>query len=136
MWQVRENGIFAEKVEHGSAADRAFILPGDKLIAISFDEKRFEQIASVADVQMYLEEAGAGGRLTYLFERPSYGFGNYYTADIRHLDSAPRWTASLLSLIFVGLVFLFVGFFVLFKQGGRAPFVLHFATLCLLAFVF
>jgi PAS domain S-box-containing protein len=31
---------------------------------------------------------------------------------------------------------LFVGLFVLFKQGGRAPFVLHFATLCLVAFVF
>ena len=29
-----------------------------------------------------------------------------------------------------------VGFFVLFKQGSRSPFVLHFATLCLVAFVF
>ncbi len=36
----------------------------------------------------------------------------------------------------IGLIYLFVGFFVLFKQGGRAPFVLHFATFCLAAFVF
>ena len=36
----------------------------------------------------------------------------------------------------IGLVYLLVGLFVIFKQGGRAPFVLHFAGLCLAAFVF
>jgi len=36
----------------------------------------------------------------------------------------------------VGVVWLAVGMFVLFKQGSRSPFVLHFATLCLVAFVF
>ena len=36
----------------------------------------------------------------------------------------------------VGLIWLGVGFFVLFKQGSRSPFVLHFATVCLAAFVF
>src|SRR4029078_1261014 len=35
----------------------------------------------------------------------------------------------------IGVVFLFVGFFVLFKQGGRAPFAVHFASLCLAAYV-
>jgi PAS domain S-box-containing protein len=33
-------------------------------------------------------------------------------------------------------VWLGVGLFVLFKQGSRSPFVIHFATLCLAAFVF
>jgi hypothetical protein len=33
-------------------------------------------------------------------------------------------------------VWLGVGVFVLFKQGGRSPFVLHFAIVCLAAFVF
>jgi len=36
----------------------------------------------------------------------------------------------------IGLVYLFVGLFVIFKQGGRSPFVVHFASLCLTAFVF
>ena len=33
-------------------------------------------------------------------------------------------------------IWLGVGIFVLFKQGGRSPFVLHFATVCLAAFIF
>ena len=33
-------------------------------------------------------------------------------------------------------MFLLVGLFVVFKQGGRTPFVIHFATFCLAAFVF
>src|SRR5438309_7835928 len=36
----------------------------------------------------------------------------------------------------IGLVFLCVGLFVIFKQGGRAPFVLHLATAFLAGFVF
>ncbi len=39
-------------------------------------------------------------------------------------------------LIFVGLIWLGVGTFVLIKQGSQAPFVLHFALVCLAAFVF
>ena len=137
LWQLKPDGVFAEKVELNSAAARAGLIPGDRLIAVSLDEKRFDEAVSPSDVQVYLEQVGTGGSLTYLFQRPSYTFGNnFYYADLRRLDAPPRWTASLLSLVFVGLVFLFIGFFVLFKQGGRAPFVLHFATVCLVAFAF
>lgn len=137
MWKLTDNGIFAEKVESNSAAGRARILPGDRLVAVSLDEKSFEEISSPSEIQIYLEEAGIGGRLTYLFQRPSYTFGNnFYYADLNKLESAPRWTPSLLAFAFVGLVYLFIGFFVLFKQGARAPFVLHFAALCLAAFAF
>jgi hypothetical protein len=55
---------------------------------------------------------------------------------LSHIDALPRWTASIVFLIFVGLVWLGVGTFVLFKQGSQAPFVLHFALVCLAAFVF
>ncbi|MCA1850807.1 MAG: hypothetical protein LC672_07110, partial [Acidobacteria bacterium] len=41
-----------------------------------------------------------------------------------------------LYLNFIGCVYLLIGLFVLFKQGARAPFVTHFAALCLAAFVF
>src|SRR5437870_4277163 len=50
--------------------------------------------------------------------------------------SIANWTARDLYLNLIGLVYLCVGLFVIFKQGGRSPFVLHFASLCLAAFVF
>src|SRR6185295_1014672 len=53
-----------------------------------------------------------------------------------HLDAIHKWNPRDLYVNAIGLVFLFVGFFVLFKQGGRAPFALHFASVCLAAFVF
>src|SRR5204863_7215889 len=57
-------------------------------------------------------------------------------ADLRHIDPIPRWDPSIIFLSIVGLIWLGVGLFVLFKQGSRSPFVLHFATLCLAAFIF
>ena len=78
-----------------------------------------------------------GGDIHYLIERPSYPpESRYYYADLDHLDAIHKWTPRDLYINLIGLVYLFVGFFVLFKQGGRAPFALHFATLCLAAFVF
>src|SRR5687767_1416067 len=86
---------------------------------------------------MYLEEARVGGQIHYLIERPSYPEeSRYYYADIDNLDATHKWTPRALYINLIGVVYLFVGFFVLFKQGGRAPFALHFATLCLAAFVF
>ena len=67
MWKLTESGVFAEKFESDSAAARAGMLPGDRLVAVSFDEKRFEEITSANDLQLFLEEAGTGGRITYLF---------------------------------------------------------------------
>ena len=134
MWTKTNAGVFAEKVAADSTAARANILPGDRLIAVSLNEQQFEEVVSPADVQVYLEQAEANG-ISYLIEKP-YSFRNVYRVDLRRLDHAPRWTASLFSLVSVGLIFLFAGFFTLFNQGGRAPFVLHFATVCLFAFVF
>jgi hypothetical protein len=70
-------------------------------------------------------------------ERPSYPEDTrFYWADLDNLGAVHRWTPQVLYINLLGLVYLFVGFFVLFKQGGRAPYVLHFASLCLAAFVF
>jgi two-component system, NtrC family, sensor kinase len=137
IWMQTADGIYAEKVKPNLAGARAGIIPGDKLIAISTDEKTFEEIVSPADVQLYLEAAGIDGHLTYFYQRPAYTFkDNFYYADLHKIDSEPRWTASIAFLSIVGLIWLAIGMFVLFKQGSNAPFVLHFATLCLTAFVF
>ncbi len=136
-WVQKQDGIYAENVAANLSAARAGILPGDKLIGISLDEKNFEEIALPSDVQLYLETAGIGGSVTYFYQRPSYRFkDNFYYADLHKLDTLPRWSASIVFLSIVGLIWLAIGTFVLFKQGSNAPFVLHFAVLSLAAFVF
>lgn len=136
-WSDSTPGIVAGSVGAGSSADRAQIVPGDRLIAISVDNRKYELVERASQVQIYLDQARAGGNIHYLIERPSYPEeSRYYYADLDSLDSIHKWTPSDLYVNVIGLVYLFVGFFVLFKQGGRAPFALHFATLCLAAFVF
>ena len=137
LWVQDGDRVVAQAVKSDSAGARAGILPGDHLIAISENQGQDDQIASASDVQIYLEEARVGGHLTYLIERPSYPEETrYYYADLYNLEAQPRWQAHDLYLSVIGLVWLLVGLFVLFKQGGRAPFVAHFTTLCLAAFVF
>jgi two-component system, NtrC family, sensor kinase len=137
LWTQKADGIYADKVIPGMAAARAGVSAGDKLLTVSLDGQNFDEVVSVADISMYIDAAGVGGSLTYFFEKPSYSFsGNRYFADLNNIGSFPRWTPSIVFLTIVGLMWLGVGVFVLFKQGSRSPFVLHFATLCLAAFVF
>lgn len=136
-WVDTKQGILAETVEPGSSAARAWILPGDRLHGISLDGVAKDQIGHARDVQMYLDQARVGGQIHYLIERPSYPEeSRFYFADLDNLDATHQWTPRHLYINLIGLVYLFVGFFVLFKQGGHAPYALHFATLCLAAFVF
>lgn len=134
----KESGVFARAVQFNSTGYKAGILPGDRLLGISDEiDVGYEQIASPAGVQVYLEEAGVGGHLFYLIERPSYPEEiRFYKAELYNIQAISNWTTRDLLVNAIGLVYLLVGLFVLFKQGGRAPFVLHFATLCLAAFVF
>ncbi|MEP6849555.1 MAG: hypothetical protein ABI999_11915, partial [Acidobacteriota bacterium] len=137
VWTKTEKGITAERVIPGMAGSRAGLSPGDRLIGIGLDGEKTDEITSVNDVQMFLEASGVDGSVTYFYQRPSYTFANnFYYADLKHIDPIPRWTPSIIFLSIVGLVWLGVGIFVLFKQGSRSPFVLHFAMFCLAAFVF
>lgn len=137
LWIQNENGIFAQKVLPGFAGARSGISPGDKLLSISLDGRTFDEVISPSDVPLYLDAAGVGGSLTYFYQKSSYSFSdNFYYADLKNIDPLPRWTPSIVFLTIVGLVWLGIGAFVLFKQGSRSPFVLHFATICLAAFVF
>lgn len=136
-WTETRQGILAETIEDGSAAARGQILAGDRLIGISLDNSNYEEVAHARDIQIYLDQARVGGNLHYLIERPSYPpESRYYYADLYGLEATHKWTPRDLYINLIGLVYLFIGFFVLFRHGGRAPFALHFATLCLAAFVF
>jgi PAS domain S-box-containing protein len=137
-WVDSSHGIIARTIEKGSAADRAWLLPGDRLIGIALDANgRPDEVVRARDVQVYLDAARVGGQLHYRMQRPSYPVETQnYWADLDNLGSIHKWTPRIIYINVIGLAYLFIGFFVLFKQGGRAPFVLHFATLCLAAFVF
>jgi len=136
-WTDTSQGIIAETIEADSAAARGQIVPGDRLIGISLQNDNYDQVGHARDVQIYLDQARVGGNLHYLIERPSYPpESRYYYADLYGLEATHKWTPRDLYINLIGLVYLFVGFFVLFRHGGRAPFALHFATLCLAAFVF
>jgi two-component system NtrC family sensor kinase len=139
-WVQTSNGILAQSVDPNSNVGHAGVLsvqPGDILRSISEDEVTFDEVRYVQDIPIYLEEAGVGGHLVYLIERPSNPEETRccWKADI-YPEEVTTWRTHDLYINFIGLVYLFVGLFVLFKQGGRAPFVPHFAALCLTAFVF
>src|SRR5258708_14867151 len=145
-WVDTSQGVIAKAVEPGSAAARAQVIAGDHLIAISLTGQKCEEVTSgpkcepigaARHVEIYLEGARVDGEIHYLIERPSYPVETrIYYADLDHLGTIPNWTARDLYINLIGLVYLFVGLFAVFKQGGRSPFVLHFASLCLTAFVF
>ncbi|HXQ39370.1 MAG TPA: hypothetical protein VN843_35545, partial [Anaerolineales bacterium] len=114
-WVETKEGVFAKSIEHGSAAARAWMVPGDKLIGITLDyNARPEQIGSARDVQIYLDQAGLDGQLHYLMQRPSYGSDiNAYWADLDHLGAFHKWTPRVIYVNLIGVIFLLVGFFVL-----------------------
>ncbi len=139
-WAQTPQGVVAVRVDPDSAAGRKGvfgIMPGDRLIGIKFDESRGDEVTTASDVQVYLEEAGTGGRLIYVIERrPAPGETAYYECVLDDLQPSHKWTTQGVLVNLIGVLYLLAGFFVFFKQGGRAPFALHFATLCLVAFVF
>ncbi len=113
------------------------IMPGDRLVAISLDEKTDEEIEKLSDIQADLEVAGVGGRVRYLIERPANPTETrYYHLYLDNLTPVPTWSSRDLYINLIGVIYLLVGLFVLFKQGPSAPFVRHFMALCLAAFVF
>jgi PAS domain S-box-containing protein len=145
-WVDTSQGVIAKSVAPGSAAARARLNPGDRLLAISMTEQKCEdvsrgvkceEISGAERVQIYLDQAHVGGEIHYLIERPSYpAETRFYYADLDNLGAVNNLTARDLYINLIGVVYLFIGLFVIFRQGGRAPFVLHFAGLCLAAFVF
>jgi len=140
-WVKTPQGIEASSVKAGSPAGRKGVfgvLPGDRLVGVVVgDREQRDQVATTYDVQSLLEEAGVGGRIGYLIERPSNPADTrFYWVYLDDLTPQRTLTARDLYINLIGVIYLLVGLFVFFKQGGRAPFALHFAALCLVAFVF
>src|ERR1051325_1340829 len=145
-WVDTSQGIIAKSIAPDSAAARARMNPGDRLLAISMTGQkceevtrgaRCEEVSGAEKIQLYLDQARVGGEIHYLIERPSFPADTrYYYADLDSLSAVNNLTARDLYINLIGVTYLVIGLFVIFRQGGRAPFVLHFAWLCLAAFVF
>lgn len=92
-WTDTKQGIIADKVQTGSSGARAQIHEGDRLIAISTDNRTYEQLTRAENVQIYLDEARVGGNIHYLIERPSYPVENrFYYADLDNLNAIHKWS--------------------------------------------
>jgi predicted metalloprotease with PDZ domain len=62
-WVDTSKGVIAKTIEKGSAADRAWLLPGDRLLGIALDASaRPDEVVHARDVQIYLEAARVGGQ--------------------------------------------------------------------------
>jgi PAS domain S-box-containing protein len=141
-WKQTAQGVVAKYVNPNSVGGRAGvlgILPGDRLVAISLDDEHDEPVTNSSDVQIWLEDSKqSGGRLRYLILRPDAkgGEAQPYYVSLDRLEPPSVNTTRDFYINAIGIVYLLVGLFVLFKQGERAPFVMHFSLLCLAAFVF
>jgi len=113
-WVDTSQGIIAKAVAPGSAAARARMIPGDRLLAISMTgEKcedrtsgpRCEEISGAEKIQIYLDQARVGNEIHYLIERPSYPpETRYYYADLDNLGAVSSWTARDLYINLIGIV--------------------------------
>src|ERR1051326_1396354 len=127
-WVDTSHGIIAKAIAPGSAASRAHMNPGDRLIAISMTEQncedvtrgaKCEEVSSAEKIPIYLDEARVGGQIHYLIERPSFPpETRYYYADLDQLDQVRNLTPLNLYINLIGLVYLAMGLFVIFRQGG------------------
>jgi two-component system NtrC family sensor kinase len=141
VWKQTAQGVIAQSVDPNSVAGRAGVLgvlPGDRLVAISSDEEHDEPVTSSSDVQIWLEESKPNSQpLRYaIYRRDSLGAWQPYYVTLGRLEHPSVNTTRDFYINAIGVLYLLVGLFVLFRQGERAPFVRHFAALCLAAFVF
>ena len=63
-WVDTKDGVIAKSLDRHSSGEKAWLLPGDKLIGISLDGvSKYEMIARARDVQMYLDRTEVGGQI-------------------------------------------------------------------------
>lgn len=123
-WVDSGSGARAWLVTPGGAGDRAGIRPGDVLKAVNDTPVR-----SAAAATRRVFESGVGAHLTYDLERNGQALETNVTVEREHHPGSPRRY-----LDAVGLIYLFVGGFILFRRWSAAK-SLHFYFFCLTSFV-
>lgn len=129
-WREASGGLIAERVLPGSAGEVAGIRPGDLLNAVTScpgcKDRPTHQLASL---ERALYGAGSYGLLYYSITRDGIPLDQPVKVIPLPID---RSLAQGLRLI--GLVYLIIGLYVLFRRWG-APRATHFYVFCLVSFV-
>jgi PAS domain S-box-containing protein len=122
-WVEHEGWLQAERVDAGSAGDKAGIKVGDQLTAINN-----QTVSSVAAQQRQLYRAGIWKDTTYSLVRGEV------PVDVKViLEPADKSVNAGLRLI--ALIYLLIGLYVLLRRW-TAPKSMHFYVFCLVSFVF
>ncbi len=123
-WVDSSSGVRAWLVTPGSAGAHAGIRPGDEIAAING-----APVTSAAAVTREVFQSGIGAHLTYDLERNGQTIETTVAVEREHHPGSPRRY-----LDAVGLIYLFVGGYILFRRWSAAK-SLHFYFFCLTSFV-
>jgi len=128
-WAEAAGGLQAQKVLPNSAGERAGIEKGDFLTAVGDSPAATSTpIARVADLERALGNTGSYVQIFYTVTRD----GIPLDTPIRVIP-VPADRSLALGLRVIGLIYLVIGFYVLFRRWG-APRATHFYLFCLVSF--
>ena len=148
-WREAKGGLVAEKVLPGLAGQHAGIQPGDLLTGVSLarqhtgiqpgdllggatgtPNQQMTPVAHIADLDRALYATGPWGQLFYSITRDGIPLESPVT-----VIPEPPDHAYFLGLRIIGLIYLFIGLYVLFRRWG-APRATHFYLFCLVSFAY
>jgi two-component system NtrC family sensor kinase len=124
-WHETRGGLVADRVLPDSPGQHAFIQVHDLLTAV--DD---EPVATVADLERSLYRSGSYVQLRYSITRD----GIPIDTPVQVIP-VPADRSLQIGLRIIGLIYLVIGFYVLFRRWG-APRSTHFYLFCLVSFAF
>jgi PAS domain S-box-containing protein len=124
-WRDTSGGVEALQVSSNSPGQKAGVRVGDHLVEINATP-----VASALQVTKKLWRAGLWTQVRYKLSRNGEEFETpVVTAPAEKPESIENY------LRFAGLLYLFIGFFILWKRWN-APRAIHFYVYCLVSFIF
>jgi PAS domain S-box-containing protein len=128
-WREAAGGLKAEKVLTGKPGQRAAIQPGDLLTGVAATQSADPtQVTRVSDLERALYAAGSYGQVYYTITRDGIALDTPVKVIPEPLDRSLE-----VGLRLIGLVYLIIGLYVLFRRWG-APRSTHFYFFCLVSF--
>ncbi|HSE97364.1 MAG TPA: hypothetical protein VLD57_03775, partial [Blastocatellia bacterium] len=138
-WVNTPNGVQARDISIESPL--AFSVRNGDYVRFIFYRGKYEKIDTAETLYLYLDRQGVGNDAKYTIEHSDpvlqslYGLDEaLYDVDFKVAAREKRLERGLY-LAFVGVVYLAIGLFVLFKQS-RAALTYHFYALALVSFIF
>ncbi len=128
-WAEAAGGLHAEKVLPDKPGQRAGIQVGDLLTGVSGSSTESVTLVTVvADLERALYATGPYGQVYYTITRDGIPLEAPIKVIPEPLDRSLEF-----GLRFIGLIYLIIGFYVLFRRWG-APRATHFYLFCLVSF--